>query len=75
MSENPNIYSEILETKLTLTVLKNHGASFDFPKKAFDRICQFYGKEKITPIESFNNKLAILLRVLFFSFFKGLLGP
>ena len=50
MSESLNIYDEILETKLTLTVLKNHGASFDFPKKAFDRICQFYGKEKLKPV-------------------------
>ncbi len=50
MSEKSKIYKDILEKKETLTVLKNKGSSFDFPKKAFDRICQFYGTELLQPM-------------------------
>ena len=53
-----NIYHEILEKKLLLTVIKNKGFNFDIPKKAFDRIAKFYGKETLTPISFvlFNKK-------------------
>ena len=45
------LYNEIIRQKKTLTVFKkNHDFNFEFPKKAFDRICQFYGEEKKKPI-------------------------
>ena len=44
------IYHEILTKKEKLTVLKNKGFNFEFPKQAFDRICQFYGKLSLNPI-------------------------
>ena len=61
MSKNPKkeIYNQILQNKLFLTVSKNLGFSFEIPKKAFDRICQFYGKETLTPTSFilFNNSV------------------
>ena len=44
------IYLKILDKKDNLTVLKNKGFNFLFPKKAFDRICKFYGFESLKPI-------------------------
>ena len=44
------IYHEILSKKKQLTVLKNKDFNFEFPKLAFDRICQFYGKLTLNPI-------------------------
>lgn len=43
------IYQEILSKKEYLTVSKDNDFSFEFPKKAFDRICQFYGNEVLKP--------------------------
>ena len=44
------IYHEILSKKEKLTVLKQKEFNFEFPKKAFDRICLFYGKLALNPI-------------------------
>ena len=44
------IYHEILSKKEKLTVLKQKEFNFEFPKKAFDRICLFYGKLTLNPI-------------------------
>lgn len=49
-SSKTKIYNDIIKQKKTLSVYKNHDFNFEIPKNAFDRICQFYGKEKITPI-------------------------
>ena len=53
-----HLYHEILDKKLFLTVIKNKSFNFDIPKKAFDRIAKFYGKEILTPISFvlFNKK-------------------
>ena len=44
------IYHEILSKKEKLTVLKQKEFNFEFPKKAFDRICLFYGRLTLNPI-------------------------
>ena len=48
--DKTKIYHEILSKKEYLTVLKDRGFKFDFPKKAFDRICKFYGNHVLKPI-------------------------
>ena len=44
------LYLKILNTKNNLSVSKNKGFNFQFPRKAFDRICKFYGFESLKPI-------------------------
>ncbi len=53
MSEKPSknkIYHDIISQKEYLTVLKDNDYNFEIPKKAFDRICKFYGKLTLNPI-------------------------
>ena len=44
------IFKEILQKKKFLTVLKDQNFEFEFPKKAFDRICLYYGNLVLNPI-------------------------
>ena len=48
--DKTKIYHEILAKKEHLTVSKDNSFKFEFPKKAFDRICQFYGNHVLKPI-------------------------
>ena len=43
------LYHEVLTKKEFLSVHKKDSFNFEFPKKAFDRICKFYGHEILKP--------------------------
>ena len=47
-----NLYSQLGDKIEFLRVHKKDSKDFDlkFPKKAFDKICKFYGNERLSPI-------------------------
>ena len=51
MSEKIGLYEKVASKKEFLRAYQKNNKNFDikFPKKAFDKICQLYGREKLVP--------------------------